>query len=104
MIVTVGPLLSHPLWKVLAAQPSTDARQQRFHREDLLWATGLSHVLKWVKYLTSFPTIAESVNPPTRWKKKEMGSSDVGVTRRLDLCPIETKENYVEMQGLQDKI
>ena len=33
-----------------------------------------------------------------------MGSSDVGVTRRLDLCPIETKENYLEMQGLQDKI
>ena len=34
-IVTVGPLLSQRLWKVLAAQPSKDARQQRFHREDL---------------------------------------------------------------------
>ena len=48
IIVTVGPLLSHRLWKVLAAQPSTDARQQRLHREDLL-ETGLSKVLKYVK-------------------------------------------------------
>ena len=27
---TVGPLLSHNEWKVVLAQPSTDARQQRF--------------------------------------------------------------------------
>ena len=77
MIVTVGPLLSHRLWKVLAAQPSTDARQQRFHREDFLWATGLSQVLKYVKYLTSFPTIAEPVNPPTRHETEKKGNSDV---------------------------
>ena len=30
IIVTVGPLLSHNEWKVVLAQPSTDARQQRF--------------------------------------------------------------------------
>ena len=48
IIVTVGPLWSHRLWKVLAAQPSTDARQQRLHCEDLL-ETGLSKVLKYVK-------------------------------------------------------
>ena len=30
IIVTVGPLLSHREWKVVLAQPSTDARQQRF--------------------------------------------------------------------------
>ena len=30
IIVTVGPLLSHFEWKVVLAQPSTDARQQRF--------------------------------------------------------------------------
>ena len=63
IIVTVGPLLSHPLWKVLAAQPSTDARQQRFHFEDSLWATGLSHVLKLAKWCTLSPTITESFSP-----------------------------------------
>ena len=30
IIVTVGPLLLHNEWKVVLAQPSTDARQQRF--------------------------------------------------------------------------
>ena len=30
IIVTVGPLLSHNEWKVVLAQPSADARQQRF--------------------------------------------------------------------------
>ena len=33
IIVTVGPLPSHREWNVLAAQPSTDARQQRLQRE-----------------------------------------------------------------------
>ena len=62
-IVTVGPLLSHPLWKVLAAQPSTDACRQRFHFEESLWATGLSHVLKLAKWCTLSPTITESFSP-----------------------------------------
>ena len=73
IIVTVGPLLSHWVWNVEAAQPSTDACQQRFHCEDLLWATGLSQVLKDVKKLTLFPTIAESVSPPR--KNKTDGSN-----------------------------
>ena len=30
IMVSVGPLLSHFEWKVVLAQPSTDARQQRF--------------------------------------------------------------------------
>ena len=29
IMVTVGPLLSHFEWKVVLAQPSTDANQQR---------------------------------------------------------------------------
>ena len=29
IMVTVGPLLSHFEWKVVLAQPSTDASQQR---------------------------------------------------------------------------
>ena len=33
IIVTVGPLPSHREWNVLAAQPSTDAHQQRFQAE-----------------------------------------------------------------------
>ena len=63
IIVKVGPLLSHPLWKVLAAQPSTDACQQCFHFEESLWATGLSHVLKLAKWCTLSPTITESFSP-----------------------------------------
>ena len=74
MIVTVGPLLLHPLWKVLAAQPSTDARQHRFHFEDSLWATGLSHVLKLAKWYTLSPTITESVIPS--------GKTDIGEEKR----------------------
>jgi len=31
IIVTVGPLSSQNEWKVVLAQPSTDASQQRFH-------------------------------------------------------------------------
>ena len=30
IMVTVGPLLSHFEWKVVLAQPSSDARQQHF--------------------------------------------------------------------------
>ena len=65
MIVTVGPLLSQRLWKVLAAQPSTDARQQRIHREDLLWATGLSQFLKNFKL---FPKMLECFSSPRKKK------------------------------------
>ena len=49
IIVTVGPLPSHWEWNVLAAQPSTDARQQRFQRELTLFATGASQLLKEFK-------------------------------------------------------
>ena len=49
IIVTVGPLPSHWEWNVLAAQPSTDARQQRFQRELTLFATGASQLLNEVK-------------------------------------------------------
>ena len=36
IMVTVGPLLSHFEWKVVPAQPSTDARQQRAQYEGWL--------------------------------------------------------------------
>ena len=62
-IVTVGPLLSQREWKVVAAQPSTDARQQRFHFEDMLCATGFNQSLNEVKNLLLFPTMVESDNP-----------------------------------------
>ena len=71
IIVTVGPLLSHLLWKVLEAQPSTDARQQRFHFDDSVWATGLSHVLKLAKWCTLSPTITESVSPSAKTDIRE---------------------------------
>ena len=63
IIVTVGPLLSHREWNVLAAQPSTDARQQRFQREFTLFATGASQFLNKVKWFLLFPTMTELSNP-----------------------------------------
>ena len=39
IMVSVGPLLSHFEWKVVLAQPSTDARQQRFQQEAWLCTT-----------------------------------------------------------------
>ena len=62
-IVTVGPLLSHSEWKVDPAQPSTDARQQRFHFKDMLCATGFNQSLNEDKNLVSFPTMVEFDNP-----------------------------------------
>ena len=44
IIVTVGPLPSHREWNVLEAQPSTDARQQRFQTEVLLCSTVTIHL------------------------------------------------------------
>ena len=38
-MVTVGPLLSHLEWKIEAAQPFTDARQQRCQKEDWVCST-----------------------------------------------------------------
>ena len=55
IIVTVGPLLSHREWNVLAAQPSTDARQQRFQADFTLRTTGDSQLLKLL-----IPTVTES--------------------------------------------
>ena len=46
IIVTVGPLLSHNEWKVEPAQPSTDARQQRFQLEAWLCTTGFNQLLR----------------------------------------------------------
>ena len=59
IIVTVGPLPSHREWNILAALPSTDARQQRFLRELMLFLTGLSQLLKEVKWFLLFPTMTE---------------------------------------------
>ena len=63
IIVTVGPLLSQSEWKVAAAQLFCDARQQRFHFEDMLCATGFNQSLNEVKNLLLFPTMVESDNP-----------------------------------------
>ena len=60
IIVTVGPLPSHREWNVLAAQPSTDARQQRFQADFTLRATGDSQLLKLLKWFLLFPKITES--------------------------------------------
>ena len=60
IIVTVGPLPSHREWNVLAAQPSTDARQQRFQADFMLRATGDNQLLKLLKWFLLFPTITES--------------------------------------------
>ena len=65
IIVTVGPLPSHREWNVLAAQPSTDARQQRFQREFTPSATGASQLANEVKWFFLFPTITESSKPVT---------------------------------------
>ena len=62
-MVTVVPLLSHNEWKVLLAQPSTDARQQRFQWEDWLCATGCNQMLKEVKNLLSFCKMTEFAKP-----------------------------------------
>ena len=67
IIVTVGPLPSHREWNVLAAQPSTDARQQRFQREFMPLATGASQLPNEVKWFFLFPTITESSKPVTQW-------------------------------------
>jgi len=42
-----------------AAHPSTEARQQRFQEDDLLWATGCNQMLKAVKYFLFFPRMTE---------------------------------------------
>ena len=62
-IVTVGPLPSQREWNVLAAQPSTDARQQRIQRELTLLITSESHLFNWVRLFLLFPTITESCKP-----------------------------------------
>ena len=80
IIVTVGPLLSHREWNVLAAQPSTDARQQRFQRELTLFVTGASQLLNEVKWFLLFPTITESCKPGEKnstfaiWQKNSVGA------------------------------
>ena len=63
-IVTVGPLLLHSEWKVDAAQPSSVARQQRFHLEDMVCSTGFNQSLNKDKNLLLFPTMADPDNPP----------------------------------------
>ena len=65
IIVTVRPLPSHREWNVLPAQPSTDARQQRFQREKTPLATGASQLLKEIKWFLLFPTITEAFKPIT---------------------------------------
>ena len=66
IIVTVGPLLSHREWNALPAQPSTDARQQRFQTEFALFATGLSQLLKEVKWFLLFLTMTEFSKPKAK--------------------------------------
>ena len=68
IIVTVGPLPSHREWNVLAAQPSTDARQQRFQREFTLFVTGASQFLNEVKWFLLFLTITEFSKPKEEHK------------------------------------
>ena len=62
-IVTVGPLPSQREWNVLAAQPSTDARQQRIQRELTLLITSESHLFNGVRLFLLFPTITECCKP-----------------------------------------
>ena len=62
-IVTVGPLPSQREWNVLAAQPSTDARQQRIQRELRLLITNESQLFNGVRLFLFFPTITESCKP-----------------------------------------
>ena len=72
IIVTVGPLASHREWNVFAAQPSTDARQQRFQRELTLFITGLSQLLKEVKWFLLFPTMTEVLKPTCKKKQSSL--------------------------------
>ena len=62
-IVTVGPLPSQREWNVLAAQPSTDARQQRIQRELTLVITSESQLFNWFRLFLLFPTITEFCKP-----------------------------------------
>ncbi len=78
MIVIVGPLLSQLVWKVDTAQPSSDARQHRFHWEDTLCATGFNQSLNKNKNFLLLPTIAESDNPSElEWIKKILSNEIV---------------------------
>ena len=87
IIVTVGPLLSHREWNVLAAQPSTDARQQRFQRELTLFVTGASQLLNEVKWFLLFPTITESCKPGEKnstfaiWQKNSAGAPNENIVQ-----------------------
>jgi len=63
IIVTVGPLLWHREWNVLAAQPSTDARQQTLQLDWTFVITGESQLFNEVKWFLLFPTIMESCKP-----------------------------------------
>ena len=87
IIVTVGPLLSHREWNVLAAQPFTDARQQRFQRELTLFVTGASQLLNEVKWFLLFPTITESCKPGEKnstfaiWQKNSSGAPNENIVQ-----------------------
>ena len=87
IIVTVGPLLSHREWNVLAAQPSTDARQQRFQRELTLFVTGASQFLNEAKWFLLFPTITESCKPGEKnstfrfWQKNSAGAPNENIVQ-----------------------
>jgi len=69
IIVTVGPLLSHNEWKVVAAQPFTDASQQR-SQKDLICITGFNQLLKAVKWLMSLSKIFDFSKPAGLTEKK----------------------------------
>ena len=60
-MVTVGPLLSHKEWKVAAAQPCKEARQQRIHWP-LICTTGFNQSLNITKYVRLPPIMTESCN------------------------------------------
>ena len=71
LIVKVGPLPSHREWNVLEAQPSTDARQQRFETEELLCPTATSQLRNEVKWFLLFPTITEPSKPDDKFSQTQ---------------------------------
>ena len=98
IIVTVEPLPLHREWNVLAAQPSTDARQQRFHREMTLFVTGLSQLLKEVKWFLLFPTMTEF----SKAKKKQSSltcSQNSYYMAKVKRLKVWHQLNYCHLQG-----
>ena len=83
----------------MLAQPSTDASQQRFHRE-LLCMTGFNHLLKAVKRLMFFSKIFDFSKPIARRTEKILTQLNLHVVSNS----LKDKHYSVQFPEKQEKV